>query len=157
MSFLSSSPKPSPKTQILETTLLCYLIAVCLVIMMWRSVEVCNMCYLLTWPHAAAWLIMLYTCSFMAYNIWQHIQKLLHQKELEGQLLEAKLSQCQLMVEKEQEKSAAEKKMVCSSCALCLNIKYQWYHISVCIWLCCFLTHKLSKSWLAHNEQYSTS
>ena len=66
---------------------------------------------------------MLYTCSFMVFNIWQHIQKLLHQKELEGQLLEAKLSQCQLMVEKEQEKSAAEKKMVCSSCKLCWNIK----------------------------------
>lgn len=45
----------------------------------------------------------------------EHIQKLLQQKELEGQLLEAKLSQAQLMVEKEQEKSAAEKQMV--SCA----------------------------------------
>lgn len=43
----------------------------------------------------------------------EHIQKLMKQKELESQLLETKLSQCQLMMEKEQEKTVEEKKMVC--------------------------------------------
>lgn len=46
----------------------------------------------------------------------QHIQKLLHQKDLETQLLEAKLAQCQLMIEKEQEKGGAEKQMVSELC-----------------------------------------
>lgn len=67
------------------------------------------------------WLLILvsvYICSFLWEVIWsllmllQHYQTLMKKRDLETQLYEAKLGQLQMIIEKEQEKYAEEKKMV---------------------------------------------
>lgn len=51
-------------------------------------------------------------CLYERWCLLQHYQTLMKKRDLEGQLYEAKLGQLQMIVEKEQEKYAEEKKMV---------------------------------------------